>query len=438
MAQFIKKYIEECSICQQNKTNTHLTTPPIVPIPSDETLPFKQISYNLITGLPESNGFNALLVMVDHRLSKGVILCPTKSKIIAEGVASIIFWKLFTHFGLFNKVISDRGPQFSAKFTLELSRILSYQVTLSTAYHPQTDGEMERVNQEVETYLQIFCGSHPETWAEHTPMAEFVHNHHPHSSTGKSPFYLMMGYEPQALPETIETAQLLAVEEWLNTLKEARNEVLAAHKITQELMKDQVKSRFTPFEVNDRVWLEAQNLKRNMVNPKFAPKREGPFKITRVLSPLSYQLQIPGSWKIHPVFHASLLTPYKKNEIYGLNFLEPPPDLINEEEEYKTKQIFKHQGTPKNCSYLIWWKGYTAEEDTWLKEVDLGHAADILDAYKRRIKHPPDRKVITLSKQKKVAAWLLPLPPTTSTETFASQLPIMTKFLLESLDHHSG
>ena len=89
---------------------------------------------------------------------------------------------------------------------LELSHILGYQIALSTAYHPQTDGETKRLKEEVEAYLQIFCGSHPETWAEHIPMAEFVHNHHPHSSTGKSPFYLMMGYKPQALPEIIETA----------------------------------------------------------------------------------------------------------------------------------------------------------------------------------------------------------------------------------------
>ena len=88
-------------------------------------------------------------------------------------------------------------------------------------------------------------------------MAEFVHNHRPHSSTGKSPFYLMMVYEPQALPEIIETARLPAVEEQLNSLKEARNEALAAHKISQELMRDQIKSKFTPFEVNDKVWLEA-------------------------------------------------------------------------------------------------------------------------------------------------------------------------------------
>ena len=92
----------------------------------------------------------------------------------------------------------------------------------------------------------------------------------------------------------------------------------------------------------DKVWLEARNLRRNVINPKFATKREGPFKVTKVLSSLSYQLEIPKSWKIHPVFHASLLTPYKENDIHSPNFPQPLPDLISGEEEYKVEQILKH------------------------------------------------------------------------------------------------
>ena len=95
MAQFIKKYVEGCVTCQQNKTNTHPTLPPLNPIHLKVTLPFKQISYDLITDLPTSNGFDSLLVVVDHGLTKGVILCPTKKSITAEGVATIIFKKLY-------------------------------------------------------------------------------------------------------------------------------------------------------------------------------------------------------------------------------------------------------------------------------------------------------------------------------------------------------
>ena len=172
-------------------------------------------SYNLITDLLPSNGFDSLLVIVDHGLSKGVILCPTKKTVTAEGIAAIIFRKLYSRFGLFDKVISDRGPQFAARFAKELGRILGYELALSTAYHPQTDGETERVNQEVETYLRIFCGNSPSDWAEHIPMAEFVHNIRPHSVTNKSPFSLILGYKPQALPDLVKSSSLPAVEERL-------------------------------------------------------------------------------------------------------------------------------------------------------------------------------------------------------------------------------
>ena len=90
---------------------------------------------------------------------------------------------------------------------------------------------MERLNQEIETYLCIFCSSYPETWVEHIPMAEFVYNHCPPSTTGKSPFYLMLGYKPQAIPNIIETACLPALEEQLRNLEKARNKALAAHKL---------------------------------------------------------------------------------------------------------------------------------------------------------------------------------------------------------------
>ena len=103
-------------------------------------------------------------------------------------------------------------------------------------------------------------------------MAEFVHNHRPHSTTGKSLFYLMLGYEPQAIPSIIETAHLLALEDCLRNLDTSRKEALTVHKLTQQLMRNWVKSKFTSFEVNDKVWLEARNLKRNILDPKVTLK----------------------------------------------------------------------------------------------------------------------------------------------------------------------
>ena len=217
-------------------------------------------------------------------------------------------------------------------------------------------------------------------------MAEFVHNIQPHSTTGKSPFYLIMGYEPQALPDITNKTDLPAIEKQLDELVKARNEASTAHELAGQTMKSQIQSKFTPFIIGDKVWLEARNLKRNIINPKFAAKREGPFKVTKVLSSLSYRLEIPKSWKIHPVFHASLLTPYKENDIHRPNYLQPPPDLINREEEYEVEQILKHRGRPKRHQYLVRWKGYAADEDSWQNEADLRNASELLQEYKRRAK----------------------------------------------------
>ena len=140
---------------------------------------------------------------------------------------------------------------------------------------------------------------------------------------------------------------------------------------------------FKPFVKGDRVWLEARNLKHLIINPKFTPKREGPFTITKVLSPIVYQLRLPKTWKIHPIFHASLLSPYRENEVHGKNFPVPPPDLIDGEEEYEIEKIIRHRGTPSTRSFLIRWKGYSAEEDSWVPERDLKNAKSTLTAYKK-------------------------------------------------------
>ena len=142
----------------------------------------------------------------------------------------------------------------------------------------------------------------------------------------------------------------------------------AEHELACQVMATRTQHSFSPFKLGDKVWLEARNLKCSVVNPKFTPKREGPFTITKVLSLIVYQLHLPKTWKIHPVFHASLLSPYHENTVHGPNFPSPPPDLIDGEEEYEVEKILCHCGTPSKHSFLIRWKGYLAEEDSWIPE----------------------------------------------------------------------
>ncbi|OJT03227.1 Transposon Tf2-12 polyprotein [Trametes pubescens] len=158
MHTMVSRFVEGCAECQQNKINTHPTVPPLQPIPAtDITRPFQQITIDYITDLPESKGHDSIMVVVDHGLSKGAIFIPCNKTIDAIGTAELLYRNVYRRFGLPSKIISDRGPQFISHVTRELGRILKITLSPSTAYHPQTDGQTERVNQELEVYLRIFC-----------------------------------------------------------------------------------------------------------------------------------------------------------------------------------------------------------------------------------------------------------------------------------------
>ena len=154
---------------------------------------------------------------------------------------------------------------------MELACILGYDLKLSTTYHPQTDGETKRVNQEIATYLRMFCQGQPDKWSNFIPMAEFTHNSATHSSTQKSPFSLILGYEPR---DDLKIGQtfLPSLEEQLSLLGQAQDEALAAHEQTQQLMKERITSKFTPWKVGDKVWLEGRNLQLHYPTKKLAPQ----------------------------------------------------------------------------------------------------------------------------------------------------------------------
>ena len=138
------------------------------------------------------------------------------------------------------------------------------------------------------------------------------------------------------------------------------------------------------YQTGDQVWLEGRNLQIDRPSVKLAPKRYRPFKIRKVLSPITYQLALPPQWKIHDVFHADLLTPYHETELHGPNFARPPPDLINGEEEYEVKEILQSRRFGRGCKvqYLVKWKGYPELENQWVDWDDL-HADEVIADFKK-------------------------------------------------------
>ena len=175
MTKFVHNYVDGCVVYQSTKNLTHKMRPPIQPLETTN-VPWCFISTDFVTDLPESKGYNSINVVVNQGLSKGIIIIPCKKTITAEETTTLFQNNVFNRHSLPTKIVSDRGPQFAAKFTHELWKQLGITPTLSTAYHPQTDGETERVNQEIEQFLWIFCNYHQDNWSDLIPFAEFSHN----------------------------------------------------------------------------------------------------------------------------------------------------------------------------------------------------------------------------------------------------------------------
>ena len=388
MANTIAKYILGCAPCAQMKINTHPTVPPLQPIAAKaDALPFQTVTLDFITDLPKSNGYDSLLVAVDHDVTKAIVLMPCQKNIDALGTADLYHDTVFRRFGLPKTFISDRGPQFAAKAFQELCAKLGIKSKLSTAYHPQTDGQTERTNQEIEAYLRIYCSSHPHKWSEHITNLEFAHNIHTHTVTKQSPFNLLLGYNPIALPHTNSFTSIPSVSERLNHLQELRKEAIAAHDIARMHMLRRASQKFTPFTEGQKVWLEATNLRIPGVSSKFLPKRTGPFVVKNKLSNLVYRLELPPQWKIHDVFHASLLTPFHETQEHGPSFTQPPPDVIGGEEEYEIEAILRHKGKGERIQFLVKWLGYPDSENQWLPLRELKrNARELLDEYRARNK----------------------------------------------------
>jgi hypothetical protein len=202
MHTFIMNYITGCAVCQQNKVNTHLITPPLILIKSAGSRPFAMLTMDFITDLPISSGMDSMLMVVDHRLMKGIVLIPCTKTFGTLETTNALLRNIYRRFGLLDVIISNRGPQFGSHTFREMGKLLGINLCMSTAYHPQTDRETEHMNQELETYLQIYCGNNPTGWEPLTPILEFTHNNHVYKTMKQTPFFLMGGYEikPFSLP----------------------------------------------------------------------------------------------------------------------------------------------------------------------------------------------------------------------------------------------
>ena len=382
----IKRYTKGCLTCQRNKARTAPLKSPLhsLPIPNG---PWEEISIDIIGPLPPSNGKDAILVIVD-RFSKMIRLTATKTDISSRGVAQIYrdeIWKLH---GIPHKVLSDRGPQFASEFTKELFKGLGIERTMSTAYHPQTDGQTERINREVETYLRMYCNYDQDDWTEWLSLAEFQYNDKQHSGTQETPFFLNYGRHPwKGINSPTNNPNSSS---FLDQLQTARTNATTALKQYQEKMKqqhDKHRLHTKQYATGDLVWLENSNVHTNQPSKKLGQKRYGPFQIKEKIGEAAYRIKLPDGWAIHDVFNEQLLSPAHTPEFPSQNTPAPPdPTIINNEEEYEVDEIRGVRKRGRGYQFLIHWKGYSNEDDTWTAESNLGNATDAITEYLN--KHP--------------------------------------------------
>ena len=381
MKKDVTEYVKGCTMCQSRKNQPNKTKPPMFPIPSDTyDTPFTSIAMDFIVKLPLSESYDTILMITDT-FSKASIFIPCNESINAENTAKLYATYVLPHYRLPTRIISDRDPRFTSIFSRELCCTLGITQNISTAYHPQSDGQSERTNQRLEQYLHIFIDYHQQNWASLLPLAQYTLNAWPNATTKKAPFKLIMGHIPR-VHQSARPFKSPTVEARMQQMKQARQEAKEALKRAADL---EIPTRFEPYQLGDKVWLEGRNLTTTHPTAKLAPRRYGPFPITHVISRTSYQLALPPQWKIHNVFHATLLTPYKETTLNGSRNQEPAPELINGQPEWEVEQILRVRRYRRQVQYLVRWKGFSEAHDSWEPASNV-HADELVKEFYKR--HP--------------------------------------------------
>ena len=359
----VERYIRNCHTCQRSKPTRHAPFGILRPLPIPER-PWQDISMDFVTGLPWSNGCDAIWVVVD-RLTKERHLIACRTDIDAKELSSLFITHIFRLHGLPLTIISDRGPQFAALFWKNLCRRLGIEPRLSTAFHPQTDGQTERMNAIMEQYLRAHVNYLQDDWADWLPLAEFAANNQASETTGTSPFFANKGFDPRCqfdlLPAATNDVNDRRALTTSKTLAEIHNHLRAEiNRANLRYQENADKHRLPSpnYQPGDLVWMNARNWKTRRPSRKLDNKRYGPLKIIAKVSPYAYRLELPPTMKCHNVQHVSLLEPAANDPYPGQQSDPPPPVEIDGEDEYFIEAILDSRIHRKKLQYMVKWVGY--------------------------------------------------------------------------------
>jgi len=403
----IAEYCNQCPICQLSKS-AHTKQQGLLTLPHQSERPWADISLDLITCLSNTtSGYNSILVVVD-RATKAVILIPTRIELDAEGFAQLMQDHVFSKHGVPLNILSDRDPRWTGKYWEAICKYLGINPSLTSAYHPESDGQTERANRTIEQVLRAHALQHGREWDKNLSMVEFAMNNSVHASLKYTPFFLNTGMNPLTpmMAEIVSEKQAKVSEHCPKAFQYVTNRIQTMNMAMENIKvaRDRYKSyadsnrKDTVFQLGQEVVLSTANLNKHTLNRKLYPKFLGPFKITKVVNDVAYQIQLPDKWKIHDVFHVSLLKPWVANS----RMQQPPPipEVIEGELEYNVEKILadravktssKKNKDPAATStarskttkreYYVQWEGYGMEHCTWEPETNLENAQDAIQDY---------------------------------------------------------
>lgn len=372
MAADVKEFVRACSMCQTTKSSNRKPAGLLQPLP----VPGKkwdQVSMDLITQLPRTRSGNDCIVVVVDRLTKMAHAIPCKTAISAPELAKLFVAHVVRHHGMPSAIVSDRDTRFTAHFWQALMRALGTKLSMSTAFHPQTDGQTERTNRTLEQMLRGVVSADQADWDDHLPLVEFAYNNARQASTAMTPFFLNSGQHPN-LPlgiavQSSAAQRVPAVLDYVGRMDRqialARSHIEAAQQ-RQKRYAD-TKRRDGSFEVGQRVMLSTAHLKLSEgTTRKLAPRWMGPYPVVERVGDVAYKLKLPRRMRVHPVFHVSCLKGYNTSERFPSAPVRPPPvHEFDGESYYTVERILRRRTRGRRTEWLVKWLGYDESEATW-------------------------------------------------------------------------
>jgi transposase InsO family protein len=335
---------------------------------------------DFITKLPISGGYDSIMVVIDL-LSKVTHFIPCKETYTAEQLARLFRANIFKLHGMPEKIISDRGPTFVSEFWRKLMHSLRITPGFSTAYHPQTDGQTERMNQVLEDYLRHFCSYYQNNWVTILDIAEFSINNLDSASLGTSPFFFANGFHPKFSVLT-KNSGIRALDDFIVDLQEIQEraiECLTQAKQRQAQYYNAHKRPATQYQPGDLVLLQRKFIQSRRINSKLDYRYLGPFRVIEMVGKNAVRLDITREYpKLHPVFNVSLLVRYHPpSQIADRRVIEGIKKSYYDSGRVvdwsKFQQILdarpaKGKTRKGKFEFLLRWRNSTPGEDTWVLE----------------------------------------------------------------------